>query len=191
MGHIKKKHSQQPKIPSRNSSRALTAHLINQNHSHFFLQGALCCGTTPSNSLAEMRACISLNTFITHPTQILLLKMAPPWKHVLHLSLAQASIAQLRVPQGTGKSTPGERGGCLPRGAGSSPLLPALQGLCCRVCSCSAGRNGLPQEDGNALPGLERCPCESAGEIERSWEAAALCQPYWQPVLSGMRSKPS
>lgn len=105
--------------------------------------------------------------------------------------------AQERAPQVKGEAACSE-------GREETSGCPEDQGdhRCCQPCrSFAAGfaavlleEMGCPRRgpvDGNPLPKLERCPCESAGETQRSWETAALCQPYCQPALGGMRSKPS
>lgn len=65
---------------------------------------------------------------------------------------------------------------------------------CCQPCrSFAAGLAAVLLEemgcsrrgpvDGSTLPKLERCPCESAGEAQRSWEAAAPASQHSVDVI--------
>lgn len=142
MGCIKKKHSHQPKIPSINSFRALSAHQIKHIRSHLFLQGALCCGTMPSNYLAEMRAFISLNTFMTHPTQTPFLKM-----ETLSISVKAPPAPQTRsgaccTAEGTsghGKEHFRWRRACLLRGQKGNLGAPRRLGMFAATASLAGG----------------------------------------------------
>lgn len=213
MGCIKKKHSHQPKILSRNSFRALAAHQIKHICSHLFLQGALCCGTMPSNYLAETRAFIYLNTFTTHPHPDPIPKNGDA-QHLCESSSCTSdslrsllhSWGHLRAREGALQvkaSLPAQRAEGKPRGAQKTGDVCHHCQPCRRFAAGFAAalleETGCPRRgpaDGDASPTLGKCLCEPAGQVgSEEPRKAALCQTYRQtyrrPALGGTQSKPS
>lgn len=153
MGHIKKKQS-----AAQNSIEKLQSSHCSLNqpkYSYFFLQGATLLWYTFQLSCWN-ESLYLFKHLHNAPNPDPAPKNGDSWH--LHESSSATSAwprtaahswghlrTQQRAAQVKGEP-PAQRPERKPRKMRSSPLLPALQELCCRACSCSAGRNGLLQE---------------------------------------------